>query len=538
VIVDSRSFHEGETVETDVCIVGAGTAGISLAREFIGEQFRVCLLESGGLEPDKATQSLYWGENIGHPYYELDTARARFFGGTGNYWHIPLGEGRLGVRLRPLDSIDFERREWVPHSGWPFDRSHLDPFYERAQSICQIGPFAYNVEDWEDSARTPRLPLNGDQVKTAIFQFGKRDHFLREYKNEINGAGNITTCLHGNAVDIETEETAKRVTRLKVADLEGKAFWVSARLFILAMGAIETPRLLLLSNKVQETGLGNLNDLVGRFFMEHPHLWSGYYVPSDQSIFGSVGLYKVHDVNNVPIMGKLTLNEEVIRSERLLNYCVSIHPKFIPSRRLRHTPSKGVESLRELRSAVRHRKVPRNADKLLGNVITDIGGIASHAYKRTMKKSDMVPVFTLNHMTEQAPDPDSRITLGEERDALGQNRVQLNWRLSPLDIQSIIRAQEIIDSSLRRAGLGYLHIELEGETPPPGLHGGWHHMGTTRMHVDPQKGVVDKDCKVHGISNLYIAGASVFPTGGYANPVLTTVALAVRLADHVKSVMA
>jgi choline dehydrogenase-like flavoprotein len=531
-------LHRDLTVKTDICIVGAGVVGITLAREFAGKHFRVCLLESGGLEPDKATQSLYWGENIGHPYYELDTARARFFGGTSHYWHIPLGDGRLGVRLRPLDGIDFEEREWIPFSGWPFARSDLDPYYTRAQSVCQIGPFAYNVEDWEDSARTPRLPLNGNRVETTVFQFGTRYHFYKEYKDEINNAGNITTYLHGNAVNIETNDSAKKVTRLKVACLEGNAFWVSARLFILAMGGIEIPRLLLLSNNVQKAGLGNQNDLVGRFFMEHPHLWSGYYIPSDPSIFASVGFYKIHHVNNVAVMGKLTLNEEVIRRERMLNYSVSIHPKYLPAHRLWDAPSKGVDSLRELRAAVRCRNLPRNADKLVSNVITDVGGIASHAYRRIMKKPVMVPVFTLNHMTEQAPNPDSRITLGEEQDALGQNRVQLDWRLSPLDIRSIIRAQHIIDGELRRAGLGYLHIELKEHSPPPGIHGGWHHMGTTRMHVDPQKGVVDENCAVHGISNLYIAGASVFPTVGYANPVLTSIALALRLADQVKAVMA
>jgi choline dehydrogenase-like flavoprotein len=140
VIVDARSLSQNRTIETDICIVGAGVAGITLARELIDNDFRVCLVESGGFEPDKATQSLYWGENIGHPYYELDTARARFFGGTSHYWHIPLGDDCLGVRLRPLDEIDFEEREWIPHSGWPFDKTHLDPFYDRAQSICQLGP--------------------------------------------------------------------------------------------------------------------------------------------------------------------------------------------------------------------------------------------------------------------------------------------------------------------------------------------------------------------------------------------------------------
>jgi choline dehydrogenase-like flavoprotein len=296
--------------------------------------------------------------------------------------------------------------------------------------------------------------------------------------------------------------------------------------------------LLLLSNTVQKEGLGNQNDLVGRFFMEHPHLWSGIYIPSDPSIFTSTGLYEVHTVNNVPVMGKLTLNQEVLCRERLLNYCVSIHPKIGPNPRYHKTASKGVDSLRKLRSAVRNGNVPKDWGKLLGHVINDSGGVALNAYKKVMRRFHKIPVFLLNHMAEQAPNPSSRVTLGQERDALGQNRVQLDWHLSPIDIRSMIRAQGIIDEELRRAGLGRLRIELEDETPPSDLHGGWHHMGTTRMHVDPQKGVVDENCKVHGISNLFIAGSSVFPTGGYANPVLTIVALAIRLADHIKQVMA
>jgi choline dehydrogenase-like flavoprotein len=543
-IVDARSLPQNETIETEICIVGAGPAGITLAREFINEEFRVCLLESGGLEPDKVTQSLYWGESVGHPYYPLDTARARFFGGTSHYWHIAIGDNRLGVRLRPLDEIDFEEREWVPYSGWPFGRSHLDPFYERAQSICQIGPFTYNVEDWEDPVKTPRLPFVNDRVKTTIFQFGSRDLFFSEYRDEITRADNITTYLHANVINIETTETAQSVSRVRVACLEGNKFCVSAKLFILAMGGIETPRLLLLSNNVQSAGLGNQNDLVGRFFMEHPHLWSGIFIPSDPNIFSSTALYKVHTGNKVPIMGKLTLTEEVLRREKLLNYCVSIHPKLWPNLRHQITASKGVDSLKVLCSAISHGNIPDDFSKHVGNVITDIGGIATNVQKKVMrtlerefKRSKKSKVFHLNHMAEQAPNPNSRVTLIGERDALGQNRIQLDWQLSPIDVRSIIRAQEIIDEELRRAGLGRLHIELHDETPPPDLHGGWHHMGTTRMHVDPKKGVVNENCRVHGISNLFIAGSSVFPTGGYANPVLTTVALVIRMADHIKKLM-
>jgi len=547
-IVDARSLPKNETIETDVCIVGAGVAGITLAREFIGEKFRVCLLESGGLGPDRATQSLYWGENIGHPYYSLDTARTCSFGGSSHRWIIELGNSSLGARTRPLDEIDFKERDWIPYSGWPFDKSHLNPFYERAQSVCKIGPLTYDVEDWQDDEKTPCLPFVNGRVKTTIFQFGKRDTFISEYRDEIKRANNIATYIHANAMELEATESAKAVTRLRVACLQGNKFWVSAKLFILAMGAIEIPRFLLMSNKVQRTGLGNQNDLVGRFFMEHPHLWSGIFIPSKPDIFNSTALYRIHTVNKIPIMGKLTLDEKLLRSERLVNYCVSIHPKVSQNLISRHrTESKGVDSLKVLRSAILRRDLPDNFSKHLRNVITDIDDVAIAVYRKVRMKGKVIYnklkrpkqriVFQLNHMSEQTPNPNSRVTLADERDGLGRNRVQLDWQLSPIDIHSMIRSQEIIDEELRLAGLGRLEIEMKGETPPTKLHGGWHHMGTTRMHRDPKKGVVDENSRVHGMSNLYISGPSVFPTSGYANPILTIVALSVRLADHVNKLM-
>jgi choline dehydrogenase-like flavoprotein len=287
---------------------------------------------------------------------------------------------------------------------------------------------------------------------------------------------------------------------------------------------------------------------VGRFFMEHPHHWSGAFFPVDPSIFNSTGLYRVHTVNRIPILAKLTLAEEVLRREELLSYCVSIHPSPQPAR-LSHdgTASKGVDSLKALRSAIRRREVPVGLGKHLSNVISGIDGLAAAACRNTRRqleealdkrKPPRVEVFTLNHMSEQAPNPNSRVTLAAERDVLGCRRAQLDWQLSPLDMRTMIRAQEIISEELRRAGLGHLHIELNDETPPLDLHGGVHQMGTTRMHTDPRQGVVDTNCRVHGLSNLFIAGSSVFPTVGYANPVLTLVALALRLADHVKESLA
>src|SRR4030042_354894 len=194
-IIDARSLPDREEINTDVCIVGAGTAGITLAKEFIDREFRVCILESGGLKPDPETQSLAWGENVGHPYFSLDTAYARCFGGTTNRWMIHVGDHRFGARMRPFDPIDFEERDWVPYSGWPFDKSHLDPFYHRAQKICEIEPPSFDINDWEDPNTAPRLRFGNDSVKTVVFKFGLRDPFLNDYLSQVKGAPNITTYL-------------------------------------------------------------------------------------------------------------------------------------------------------------------------------------------------------------------------------------------------------------------------------------------------------------------------------------------------------
>jgi choline dehydrogenase-like flavoprotein len=546
-IIDARSIPENEIIETDVCIVGAGTGGMVLAREFIGQAFQVLLLESGDLMFDQETQSLYCGENIGHPYYPLDTARARYFGGSSNYWHIDIGNGQLGVRLRPLDEIDFEQRDWLPYSGWPFDRAHLEPFYQRAQAIFRIEPYTYEVKDWEDPEKTPHLAFIGDRVQTIIYKFGSREPFMQDCRNEvIRRADNILSFLSANVVRIETNKTAQAVTRLRVACLQGNKFWVAAKFFILATGGIETPRLLLLSNATQSAGLGNQYDLVGRFFMEHLHFWSGVYVPSHPDIYNSAALYAdIHRVKQVPIIGKLALTEEILRHEKLLNQNIQLIPRVLaPVELYPAVVSKGFTSFVRLRSALRRGNLSAEFGKHVVNMVAGVDDIARAAYRKVRRHVSQVfyngrlQAFRLAHMTEQVPNPNSRVTLAPERDRLGQNRVRLDWQLSAVDILSVIRTQQIIDAELRRARLGRLYTQLRDETPPSDLHGGYHHMGTTRMHIDPKKGVVDANCRVHSLSNLFIAGPSVFPTGGYANPTLTIVALAMRLADHIKQLLA
>jgi choline dehydrogenase-like flavoprotein len=557
-IIDARTVDEDEVLRTDVCIVGAGPAGIALARECIGEDFQVCLLESGGFEPDEALQSLSKGENVGLPYDRLDDARYRAFGGNSRTWSLDIGGGQPGIRLRALDPIDFEKRDWVPYSGWPFDRAHLEPFYERAHRFFQLGAVDYEPDHWEDPRTRPRLPFVGNRVTTTVFQFGRADLFTETYRDDINRAGNVTAYIYANVVELGTDTTGTLVERARVACLPGgtsvlmvsesgfqkvrvaplpaNRFSVAARIFVLAAGGTENARLLLLSHTVHAGGLGNQHDLVGRFFMEHPHIWSGHFISSTPGVPETTALYRIHSVAGVPVMAKLTLAEAVRRRERLLGYAVSIHPLKRSGR-----PA-SVHSLLRLGRALRERRRPRRLGLHLRNVITGIDQIAATVWGRATKRRRVgratdYAVFRLDHMAEQAPNWNSRVTLSDQHDALGLPRVRLEWRLSPTDMRSMVRSQEIIDEELRRAGLGHLQIQLDEETPPVGLKGGWHHMGTTRMHVDPRQGVVDQHGKVHGVANLYVTGSSVFPTAGYANPTLTLCALAIRLADQVKREM-
>jgi choline dehydrogenase-like flavoprotein len=544
-IVDARSVPQNQVVETDICIVGAGTAGITLARELIGKNFRVCLLESGGEKPDRDTLALSWGHNVGHPYFPLDTSRPRCLCGSTIRWEIPLGADFLGARMRPFDEIDFEEREGIPFSGWPFDRKNLDSYYDRAQTFCRIGPSTFDPSKWSDKDKRPCLPLNENSVITVVFKFGSQGPFINEYQKEVKLAKNIHTYLNANVTNLETTKDGNTVKKIHVACLNGKKFTIYPKWIVLAAGGLEIPRLLLVSNNDHKTGLGNSNDLVGRFFMEHLHFESGIFVPRDQNIFTQTTFYnQIHTVNNVPVIGKLALSEKLLRAENLLDYSAQLYPRVL----LREvvdglsdfrTKSKGIQALKKLRTGL---KENRKQDNLVANLYNSFHGICditrlSHQKIRNYLSRDRIRIFKLGNMVEQAPNPDSRVTLSQDRDAVGMNRIRLDWKLSPIDFQSVFRAQEVLDQELREAGLGELLVEFTDENEPPLITGGWHHMGTTRMHEDPKKGVVDANCKVHGISNLYIAGPSVFPTGGYANPSLTIVALTIRLADHLKELI-
>jgi choline dehydrogenase-like flavoprotein len=527
--LDARNMTSDECLDADVCIVGGGVAGLVLAGELQPAGLRVLVLEGGGETEDDATNDLSRGENAGRAYDQLTAARHRRLGGGSNLWDIELGEGQVGPRLRALDAIDFEKRDWVPHSGWPFGKEHLDPFYREAHRLLRLGEPDSEAEAWSDPSVTPPFPLRADRVRSTVFQFARRELFFEEFYRRLLGSPNVTVVLHANVTGLEQEAPGSRVTHARVATLSGKRFRVAARTFVLAAGGTENPRLLLSSTSASPNGVGNEHDQVGRFFMEHPHFRPGWIVPRSRRQLGQAQFYRIHRVRGVPVMAKLAIAEQALRAERLLNYCCALRPRF-------EAVTPGIHSLSALRGGNDHAG-QASRRRLAADLAGNLGGVLGYALDRAYQKvggPERPNVFRLSAMTEQAPNPESRVTLSFERDALGERRVRLEWRLSPPDIESIGSAGRILEEEVRRAGLGRMVSALDSEGMPPRIVGGWHHMGTTRMHEDPRHGVVDADCRVHGAPNLFVAGSSVFPTSGYANPTLTIVALALRLARHLR----
>lgn len=530
---DGWSMPDGSTLRTDLCVVGAGVAGIALAREFIGQSVHVVLLEGGSLQFTKSLRSLPTvlrrhlrgeqglasGKNMGEPYYPLRFTRARAFGGSSRAWVSH------GLQARPLDAIDFEDREGLLYHGWPFDKAQLEPFYRRAQEVCGLRPFSYDIDAWESRGLGERLPLDAGCVRSEIFQFGHQSAFDR-YLDEFRQANNVELVPHGTVVNI-VADSAGRVRHLQCASLSGKKFTVEAKTYVLASGAIENARLLLASNEVYSTGIGNRHDLLGRFFMEHPDLQVGFFIPSPRLEPCHLNLYRPQNVEkDLSIRGMIRLSDDVLRNERLLNAVIRFRPTF------NQAMNAGIQSARTVRRSLHH-GVPSRG--LATHAMRTLSGARHLLHHQARKWAGHQPdIFGLDVMAEQAPNPSSRVRLGKRRDRLGVPITTLDWRLGKIDWYSMQRTVQIVGHCVQNAGLGEIVSVLDDTSVTPASFGNWHHLGTTRMHPNPKQGVVDENCRVHEMANLYVAGGSIFPTGGYANPTLTIVALSLRLAHHLK----
>jgi choline dehydrogenase-like flavoprotein len=502
--IDARSLENNTLIEGDICIVGAGAAGITLALQFLNSPLKIILLEGGGFDYETAMQDLYRGKNAGLPYYSLESARLHYFGGTTGHWAGYCSE---------YDQIDFIKRAWVPGSGWPLTRNDLEPYYRKAAEILELHTVPPDAETMKSS-----LDFDTNGIRNKMWYFSPPVRFGKKYRDTLVKAANVTLYTYANVTNIITNENISAVTEVTVKNLSGKQHRVRAKKFILACCAVQNARLLLAANNQAKRGLGNDHDLVGRHFMEHLEMNAAdLFLPAPASL----DVYRLQFFYT-KVRAELALTENKQHELQVLNGTVALDPVAVSEEKEENTDTGTVAD-----DPAASLKGWEKAEKYYDS---------GKYLKEKFNKTKQYMFFT---RMEQSPNPSSRVMLDTEKDSLGVPRVILDWKLSPLEKRSYRKLIETIGVAcgVRGTGRVRLHEWLHDEKDiswPDHVAGGWHHMGTTRMHENSKEGVVNENCKVHGISNLYIAGSSCFPTAGSANPTYTIVAMTLRLADHLK----
>jgi choline dehydrogenase-like flavoprotein len=537
---DARKLRSGAVIETDVCIVGGGVAGIAMALEFERAGIAVVLLESGGFARDEATSDLCRGSSIGIPYDFADGTRSRFLGGSSNCW---------GGFCRPWDEEAFARRDWVTASGWPIGRGDLEPYYTRAHSLLRVPTENYRPEYWVGTgaatgaaglesgrARPYRLPVDPEKVEEIISQFSTPLKLGEAYRQDLEFSRRISVHLWANVTEIQCNPWASEVESVRLRTLGGVEATVKARASVLAAGGIENARLLLESRRQQATGLGNGHDLVGRYFQDHPRIFNGKVEFADPYRHNPLYDIKFHciaddlTIAGARISGQLRLPFAVQRRERLLDAEVWFRSLYAGE------GEEVVRALYRLRQrargkwSLRHGLAQDLMEVMMRPASTLLYSAAHAAGSRRMVRS-----VTMEMIVEPEPDPLSRVQLDDEVDALGMRRAKVDWRLTNNVVRTVDRTFELVAAELRNKGIANIALDsgISSRGWPGDLEGTYHHMGTTRMHDSPRHGVVDRNCQVHGIANLHVAGSSVFPTSSSNHPTMTLAALALRLADRI-----
>jgi choline dehydrogenase-like flavoprotein len=505
-------------------VIGAGAAGITLVRRLLAAGRDVILLESGGLDYEAPIAALNAGENRGEPYYRLEDSRLRFFGGTTAIW---------GGRCAELDPIDLETRDFLPHSGWPISWPELERHYDEARPLFDLPPRRLTPEDVR-AAGVPLPRFDRHQLRTPLWTFDRRfSRFTYESCADLHEHPKCRIVVHATVTAIKAGPSGNEVESVEAKSLAGPKLRVRAKAYALAAGGIENPRLLLAS------GLGNEHDQVGRYFMEHPHARGGRIVSAKAwPLLNAFG--RRHRIDGQDLAALITPAESLQRQEGILNTSLTIVARQPDGAR----QFVGMKAY----NGIKHRLPPTRAGRALWMT-------TKKAAAWTQRHIDPARPWALHKLgtleiallvrAEQAPNPDSRVSLTQERDALGVPRAALDWRLSDIDVRSVAILIQALGRELKRLGLGRVEPAewltdgvREWRTDPLiSSHpiGGYHHMGTTRMSADPRRGVTDAYGRVHGIANLYVGGSSLFPTASWANPTLTIAALALRTADRISA---
>ncbi|MGB0629375.1 MAG: GMC oxidoreductase [Alphaproteobacteria bacterium] len=540
---DLNDFPDGHVLQFDLCIVGGGAAGISIALEFADTALNVCLLESAA-EYHEPSQLLYDAdqrlqkrarsiEDGVHYGAEALHSRLRYFGGSTNHW---------GGYCVPLTPHDLEKRDWIPDSGWPIDWTELSRFYPRAQALCEAGPFVYDESLWRGLGRKHH-EFDPTRLQNRFYQFSPPTRFGDRYGAALRRARNIEVVFNANAMNIGLAENARTAGSVTAKSFSGKQATIRARHFVVACGGIENARLLLSSDDVAKSGVGNSRDLVGRYFMDHLYDTVGSLLVSERpdrllQQYGQITpIDPAHPLfadEPVPFQAALCASEQAQKANRAGGAAIFLRGDW-------ETADDGIRAVYQALDADEAKRTAEQGGHLL-DILSNLD-TALPEMKNVIqgKRPDHLPALFC--IAEQVPNRSSRILLDTARDALGARRALLDWRLSEQDRRTLAQMPSLLAAEFGRLGIGRVYtspwldddaLYLYRDDFSRILEPGRHHSGTTRMASDPGRGVVNADCRLFDVENVSIAGSSVFPTIGYANPTLTILALSVRLADHLK----
>lgn len=550
-IIAKNTFGPDQSPQADICIIGSGPAAISMALSLSSSGKTVIVVAGGGWSETIANRDLNRGMVSSTCAHEpLEENRRRQFGGTSSAW---------GGRCIPFDPIDFQSRSWVPDSGWPIAYEELLPFYHRAAKLCQIGAFEYNAQAaFPNGKREIIAGLDSEEVVSyPMERWSPPVHFAKAYRTQLERSTTVQVLLDAHVLSLDMADP-DRISAVTVS-MQGRTFPVHADTFVLAAGGIENPRLLLASaNPFSPAGLGNQHDNVGRYYMAH---LDGTYAALNPTNRDSLRADFERDANGVYCRRRWWIPEPVQHSHELLNTIFFLYhsgnqvghrdvlfssryvAKSVLSVMGQGSVGGAVRKMRELAPSMREHAV-----NIMGNGLLQIPELIRLGLKRLSKRrlpfvlpSKQTVYWGLYFQAEQRPNRESRVYLSaSEKDAFGIPRAEVHIAFTDEDVDSVVAAHTLFVDAFRQKQLGDIIYSEDGlrqflRKQISGFNSSAHHIGTTRMSDNPRTGVVDKQSKVYGLANLYVAGSSVFPTGGHANPTLTIVAHALLLADHIKS---
>lgn len=508
-MIDSLRRHRDRVFEADLCIVGAGPIGLAIAASFLDGPMRVLVLESGGEEPAEAIAALNEGDVVGGPFDGLEQGRARAFGGTTWLW---------AGQCMPLDPEALEPRSWVPGSGWPLDASDIAAEMPSAAAFLGLPADAFDERPWTERG-IPAPELDPDVLAMQAAAFTPDLRIGPRLIGAFRRSQAVTTLLDATVTGLGFSAAGDAVEEARIADLGGARGTVRARSFVLCCGGIENARLLLVSG-----ALAGRLEATGRYFQDHPIAEAAALEPLDRGAL-------LDQFARITRTGQRRLRQLALSPRRQAEREV-----LGANARVVWEPHTGMSAVRRIRSGG---GTAGRAVADAGRVAADLPGLAASGMRRGrgLSSAPRSGNVSLVVSTEQAPDAESRVTLGTEPDPLGVPRTAVDWRPGEPERRTMAAMAEAAGAELARLGLARARpASWLGDATAwrERIGDSAHHMGTTRMSAAPADGVVDENCGVHGVSNLFVAGTSVFPASGAANPTLPAIALALRLARRLE----